>query len=118
MSDKEYWCEGAEQIMDKVKKDAENFTEEQSHAFFKAAAEEQLVKLNFTLNESTTLMEVLRETYAVALMRGAVDGYPKDILGTMVKAADDMLPRIAEATTKNFERLNERIELTSSMKES
>ncbi len=106
-----------EERMKKIRDNLESFTDEQSDAFNKAATHDKTVKLSFTLNEATTLLEVLKDAHAVAMMR-AVDGYPKEILGTMVNAADDMLPRIAEATTEEFQSLHNRIDLTSPMKES
>ena len=92
-------------------------SDEQMDEFNKIASKERAIHVDLTLHEATTLLELLSEARAVSMMRAA-EGYPKDILATMVNVSSDLTERIGESTHNTWEAITERLRSNTPMKES
>lgn len=92
--------------------DVGKFTEAQSDDFDERADNDLVVDCRMTLNEATTLLELLREAEGVAMMR-ASKGYPKAILSTIVNCAEQLYGRMGLTTQKAFVKLHNDVTNTS-----
>ena len=104
-----------EQIVEKLTKNP--LSTEQMDAFNKIAEEEKSIHIDITLNEATTLMELLSEAHAVAMVR-AVGGYPKEILATIVNSSDELAELIGKSLHQVWQTMTDRVLSTTKVKES